>query len=134
MDRLREMLGSSPHHPSALEQIARCVTACFECAAVCTSCADACLAEQGVGDLATCIRLDLDCADVCVATGRLVTRLHKPNRALTEGMLRACVAACEACATECERHAGMHEHCRICAAACRHCAIACQDVLEQMPA
>src|SRR5687767_4859675 len=44
-----------------------CVEACFECVQVCTTCADACLAESDAA-LAQCIRLNLDCADVCDAT------------------------------------------------------------------
>ena len=36
-------------------------------AQVCTACADACLGEDDVGELTRCIRLDLDCADLCAA-------------------------------------------------------------------
>ena len=41
------------------------VSACYDCAQACTTCADACLNEQNVTELARCIRLDIDCADVC---------------------------------------------------------------------
>src|SRR5512147_1797585 len=51
-----------------------CITACAECAAVCSSCADACLAEDDVFDLVTCVRFNLDCADICAVTGRLFAR------------------------------------------------------------
>jgi hypothetical protein len=37
-------------------------------------CADACLGEQDVQMLVCCIRLNLDCADVCATTGRLLAR------------------------------------------------------------
>jgi hypothetical protein len=55
-------------HPQATvtEELARCVQACVVCALTCTSCADACLAEEDVHQLVRCIRLNLDCADVCV--------------------------------------------------------------------
>ncbi|MBX9626693.1 MAG: four-helix bundle copper-binding protein [Gemmataceae bacterium] len=33
---------------------------------------------------------------------------------------------CEACAAECETHAGTHGHCRRCAEACRRCAAECK--------
>ena len=60
-------------------------------------------------------------------------RLTKPNRALMEAVLNACADACRACAEECERHAGMHAHCKVCATACRACEQACQDLLGAMP-
>jgi hypothetical protein len=56
------------------DTLVRCIEECFACAQVCTACADACLAEDMVKDLRQCIRLDLDCADVCVATGKLASR------------------------------------------------------------
>ena len=45
----------------------RCIEQCYSCAQTCTSCADACLAEDMVKSLTQCIRLNLDCADVCSA-------------------------------------------------------------------
>jgi hypothetical protein len=39
------------------------------------------------------------------------------------------VVAVAACARECERHAAMHEHCRLCAEACRACERACGELL-----
>ena len=39
---------------------------------------------------------------------------------------------CASCATECEAHADMHEHCRICAEACRRCEQACADLLGSL--
>jgi hypothetical protein len=46
----------------------------MECAQACTACADACLSEQNVADLAKCIRSNLDCADICDTTGRVLSR------------------------------------------------------------
>jgi hypothetical protein len=132
MDHLPEMLRSQPHQPSAMGAIERCIAACFDCAQTCTSCADACMAEQDPAKLIYCIRLDLDCADIATATGRIISRLTKPNRALTEAALEACIIACGACADECREHAGMHAHCRICAEACDACAEACQSLLDAM--
>jgi Domain of Unknown Function (DUF326) len=42
------------------------------------------------------------------------------------------VAACRSCGDECERHAAMHEHCRVCAEACRRCEQACNELLAAM--
>jgi len=58
--------------------------------------------------LIRCIRLNLDCADVCDATGRLISRQTEPDWGLLRAQLQACVAACQICGAECERHAGRH--------------------------
>jgi len=132
MTHLAEMLRNQPHQPSALAAIEACIPAGNDCAQSCTSCAEACVAEKDPAMLLYCIRLDLDCADLCAATGRIVSRMTKPNRALTEAALEACIVACGACADECREHAEMHAHCRICAEACDACAEACQSLLDAM--
>jgi hypothetical protein len=85
-----------------------------------------------VEQLRQCIRLNLDCADVCAATAQLANRRTGSNEEVIRKMLDACTAACRACAEECERHAAQHEHCRICADACRRCELACQQALSTM--
>src|SRR5699024_1752734 len=99
------------------------------CAQTCTACADACLAEEKVADLRNCIRLNLDCADLCATTGNILSRRTGSNIATVKAALEACRTACAECAIECEKHAGMHEHCRVCAEACRKCEQACADLL-----
>lgn len=125
------MLNAHPRGQSILskEKVADCIAVCFECAQTCTSCADACLGEEMVADLTGCIRTDLDCADICAATGKILTRQTGGQSTITLAALEACQAACAACAEECEKHAGMHEHCRICAEACRRCEAACGVLL-----
>lgn len=61
--------------------LARCIDACGQCAGTCTSCADACLSEEMVAELRKCIRLNLDCADICSATGRVLIRQPNGERA-----------------------------------------------------
>jgi hypothetical protein len=100
----------------------------------CTSCADACLGEKGVQNLVRCIRLNLDCADICAVTARLLTRQTEPPLALLRRQLEVCEAACQACEAECDQHAHHHEHCRVCAEACRRCAEACHALLPEVPA
>jgi hypothetical protein len=114
------------------ETLAACIEACFECAQSCTSCADACLSEDGVADLRKCIRLDLDCADICDATGRVLSRQTEYDAPTSKAQVESCREACRTCAEECERHAEMHEHCRICAEACRRCGEACEGLLRAM--
>ena len=54
--------------------LARTVDALTECAQACTACADACLDEQMVADLRRWIHSNLDCADICATTARVLSR------------------------------------------------------------
>lgn len=126
MKQLESMLDSHPAPAHSDGDIARaCVEACFECAAICTSCADACLAEDDVKHMVMCIRLNLDCADVCNLTGTLFARPSARDAQALALQLETCAAMCRACGDECARHGSMMEHCRICAESCRRCADAC---------
>jgi len=82
-----------------------------------------------VAELVTCIRTHLDCADVCEATGRVLSRHTSYDANLTRALLEACAAACKACGDECDSYAGMHEHCSVCAQACQRCEQACKDLI-----
>ena len=110
-----------------------CIEACYDCAQACTACADDCLSEDNVAHLVKCIRLDADCADICIATGRVVSRQTEYDANVTRPIVEACAQACKTCGEECEHQAksGM-EHCRVCAEACRRCERACEDLLEAM--
>ena len=129
----KEMLDTHPRPGNVdRETLARCVEECFGCAASCTSCADACLSEDMVAELRKCIRLNLDCADICETTGRVLTRQTEYDAPTTRAQLESCREVCRTCAEECERHAEMHEHCRVCAEACRSCEQACEALLLAM--
>jgi hypothetical protein len=114
------------------DKLRTCIEACFECAQACTACADACLSEDMVAELTKCIRTNLDCADICDSTGRVLSRHTGYDANISRSALQACAAACKACGDECEQHAGMHDHCRVCADACRRCEQACQDLLATL--
>ena len=133
MDVVAEMLHT---HPRAAEvnaaQLKACIEACYACDQACTACADACLSEANVQSLVRCIRLNLDCADVCATTGRMLLRQSEPPAALLRQTLELCAAACRACAAECEKHAHHHEHCRVCAEACSACEQACRALVQSM--
>lgn len=129
----QEMISTHPHvRGSTNEALIRCIEECFDCAQICTSCADASLAEDMVADLRQCIRLNLDCADLCRAAGQIGTRRTGSNEAIIVATLNVCEQACALCAQECERHADMHEHCRICAEACRRCERACREAASSI--
>lgn len=131
---IHQMHATHPH-PNQMqsEVLHHCVEACFICVATCTACADACLAEPMVKELAHCIHTNLDCADICQATGRILLRQTQPDWLLLYHQVETCQAACRACATICEQHAEMHEHCRVCAEVCRQCEQACDKLLGTFP-
>jgi hypothetical protein len=130
---VRAMFRSHPEKPAHFDAMSRCIDACFSCVETCTACADACLSERDVSHLVACIRLNLDCAAVCAATGNIMSRSNKAgHRQLLEAQLANCVAFCRACADECRDHGEMHRHCMVCADACTACAEACMAMLATM--
>ena len=86
-----------------------------------------------VQQLRQCIRLNLDCADVCLATGRIMSRQTAFDATVARAALQACVQTCRVCGDECEVHArhGM-AHCQTCMEACRRCEQACNAVLASL--
>lgn len=116
------------------QELIGAIEASLDCAESCISCADACLAEVKVADLRQCIRLNNDCADICFVTARIAIRRTGGNEQLIRSTLEVCALACRLCADECEKHAQMHEHCRICADACRGCEEACRDAIPTLGA
>lgn len=127
----QDILNAHPRPSPYVDALQACIDACFECEQCCTSCADACLAEEK--DMRRCIRTDLDCADICGATGRALSRQTEPSWSLLRAQIGACQTACRICAEECEQHADQHEHCRRCAACCRRCEQSCRDLLDALP-
>lgn len=124
-------------HPQSTEMdrgaLAECIEACFDCEQTCTSCANACLAqEEMLPKLVRCIRLDLDCADVCAATGRILSRQTETDWQLVLVQLQALERAVKVCGDECQKHADRHEHCRICMESCRRCEESCKALMSQI--
>ena len=134
MSHVTAMLDAYPKDLGNIDRqkLADCIHACFACGETCTACADACLSEDMVAELTKCIRTNLDCADICTSTGAVLSRHTGYDANITRALLEACRVACASCATECEAHADMHEHCRICAEACRRCEQACADMLGSL--
>jgi Domain of Unknown Function (DUF326) len=112
--------------------LAAAIDALSDCAQACIADVDADLSEQNVTEMVTCIRLCLDCADVCTAAMGVTSRQAAYDANVTGPLLEACVAICKSCGEECERHARHHEHCRVCGQACRRCEQACRDLLDAM--
>lgn len=102
------------------QEFASCIEACVRCAQECEHCATACLDEQNVAKMARCIRLDMDCAEVCWSASAFMSRGSK----FAHDYCRLCAEICEACGEECRKHE--HDHCQSCADACEHCAEECR--------
>ena len=133
MSRLQRMLETHPEPAGSNgDEARRCIEACVECTQTCTVCADACLGEADVAQMVACIRLNLDCADVCHVTGTLMTRPSHRDAPALRAQLQACVEICRACADECGKHGEHMEHCRVCAEACRACEQACEAMMAAL--
>src|SRR5207302_10417595 len=112
--------------------LAATIDALNDCAQACTADTDADLGEPNVAEMVKCIRLCLNCSDICIATVGVVSRRVEYDANVTKPLLEACASICKSCGDECEHHAAMHEHCRLCAEACRRCEQACRELLAAM--
>src|SRR5690349_20564961 len=99
------------------------INALHDCAMECNHCAMACLDETDVKMLTTCIKLNIECAEVCNLTASLLSRGSEYGHHL----VKECGEICEKCAEECGKHSHM-EHCQKCAEICRECADACAEM------
>jgi hypothetical protein len=81
-------------------------------------------------DMTQCIRLCMDCSDICDATANLAIRQTGDDQPTLRELLEVCARMCEQCAAECERHE--HEHCKLCAQICRECAEDCRNAAASL--
>ena len=109
-----------PKTSHLLDSLMRCATECW-------SCASACLGEPHVQSMTDLIRNDLDCADICTFTARLVAR----GSPYAEELLHHCATICKACETTCRAHAD--EHCQRCADVCQQCFETCTKYPQVAP-
>ena len=126
------MIRNHPDRALDADALVACIETALACAAACTACADACLAENDVAAMRTCIRRDLDCADIATTTASVLSRQVAMDLGLVRVVLEACTVAAKRCAAECEQHADMHEHCRLCAEACRRLEATGRSLLEAL--
>ena len=99
-----------------------CIDNCHACAASCDVCAASSLDEREAKKLILCIRLDMDCAQVC----RLAASYLSRGSHFAQMACKVCAEICEACAKECARHD--LEPCRRCARSCLACADGCREM------
>lgn len=101
-----QMLEAYPRDLGGIDKskLAECIAACIECGQVCATCVYACLSEDMVAELTKCIRTNLNCADMCIATGNALSRHTGYDANLTKAFLKACATACKTCGDECSEH------------------------------
>jgi hypothetical protein len=138
------MLSTHPRvHGQATDIFVLATDACFVCAQACRACADACLGEERLAELHNCIDMNLDCADVCFATGDLAIRrvLRTTNMVIRQTdfdervmklMFETCTEVCRRCGDECMRYAEHHKHFRRCAQVCRCCEQTCHNAVRAL--
>ncbi|HLN56780.1 MAG TPA: four-helix bundle copper-binding protein [Bacteroidales bacterium] len=109
------------------ERFQSTIDALNECATECIHCANACLEEQDVKMLSRCIKLDFECADICILTAKMLagdTEFHKE-------ICEMCANICDTCAQECEKHSRTMDHCERCARVCHNCADECRTMISE---
>ncbi|OLT11889.1 hypothetical protein BJF78_25510 [Pseudonocardia sp. CNS-139] len=111
-------------------ELARVIDALRECEQVSNSCA---MAMVEVGGMVTEVRRALDCADMCDAAERILSRGPATDPGIVAAVVEACLRACEASARACGAHADHHVHCRLHSASARRCAEALRG-LQGAPA
>ncbi|NKX53141.1 four-helix bundle copper-binding protein [Arthrobacter mobilis] len=123
-------------HPAAPETPAgnrtaeaACIDACLDCAQACISGADACLEEDNIGMFRQGIRAEQICADICLATAAVLSRLGTPAVRSVRALVEACREACVDCRQLCSPHE-TYEHCVVAAQACDRCEQACAQLLQ----
>jgi hypothetical protein len=130
MTDTNEMIDAVPGGvPLGTGAVATAIDACLRCVQSCTTCANADVAEDDVVEMRTCIVRCLNCADVCDATARLLSRPAYSDPAVIHPLLQTCIRACTSSAEECARHAPHHVHCAFCERVCRACVEACTALL-----
>jgi uncharacterized membrane protein len=133
MSYARQLLDTYPSTFRADQDLlATVIDALTDCVQACTADVSADLSEPELADMVTCIRLCLDCADICAASAAVVSRQGPYDPGVIRPLLEACAASCRSCGDECEHHAARHPHCRVCMEACRRCERACRDLLGRL--
>lgn len=94
------------------------IETCLECHSVCYSTLMThCLETGGEHTRPQHVRLMMDCVEICLASANAMARKSQFHR----NLCALCAEACEACADDCAKLAGMED----CVTVCRACAKSC---------
>lgn len=97
----------------------------YECQTKCKYCFNACLEEEKIEMMRRCIKLTVECAEICELTASSLSFTGD----FTKEVLDVCVKACKECGDECRKH--NYLHCIECAKACEECADACREYMKE---
>jgi hypothetical protein len=100
----------SAAHGTPTPELTVAIDALRDCEQTCTSCA---MAMVETGGMVVEVRRALDCADLCDAAERVLSRGPAPDPRVVGAAVEAAAVACEASAAACHAHAGHHDHCRL---------------------
>ncbi len=111
-----------------LEMFQDCAKACSECQLVCDGCVTHCasMMNEGKKEHATTLKSCQDCADICTAAARILSR-GGPYSKIT---CQACADICAQCASECEKFPN-DPHMVRCAEECRKCEKMCREMAKR---
>jgi hypothetical protein len=104
---------------TASDELTAAIDALEDCEKASNACA---MAMVEGGGMAAEVHQALDCADVCDATERVLSRGPAPDPRVTAAVVEAAIVACEASAAACGAHAGHHDHCRLHSGSAKACA------------
>lgn len=109
---------------SEMNNLQACIEACEEAIHANQACAAADIRE---GSESQCALINLDCADICIATMNAVARGSERHG----DFCKLCAHICRQCAIACAAHAKKHAHCAACQAACEKCAAECDKCANE---
>ena len=81
--------------------LASAIDAMSDCAQACAADNAADLGEHDLADMVRCIRLCMDCADICATAAGVTSRLVDYDPAVLRPLLESGVAICRSCGDEC---------------------------------
>ena len=97
----------------------------YECQTKCKECFNACLEEKCLDAMRKCLKLTVECANICEITASSIVYEgdFRPE------VLGLCIRACEECRIECSSHNCLY--CAECAALCTECIEACRKYINE---
>jgi len=110
------------------ESYSECAKACSDCQRECDSCAAHCadmMARSQGQNHQTTLRTCLDCADVCSAASKIVSR----SGPFSADICETCADACKRCGEACRQHQG-DSRMQACAEQCQRCEQACRNMVR----
>ena len=109
-----------------------CMEACLRCELACLACAEACLGDVELLEVGRCVRLSLDCAEICLATRTLVAGAIGSSPRLVLAQLLVCARVCATCEAECSRLGMRNDGVGACGRACADCLMHCFETTRHV--